>query len=131
MYIKRVLGEFMDIQVNTDHNIDGSAELNTYIDTTLSTVFRRLSVAITRIEVHLSDENAGKKGVNDMRCLLEARVSNHQPIVVTHHAETIYDAIEAASGKLLRALDSMAGKMTSHTSAKDLLIEEPSDFEEE
>ena len=121
----------MDIQVNTGHNIDGSAELNAYIDTTLSTAFKRLNVAITRIEVHLSDEKAGKTGVSDMRCLLEARVSNHQPIVVSHHSDTIYDAIEAASGKLLRALDTMAGKMTNHTSPKDLLVETPADFEEE
>jgi ribosomal subunit interface protein len=121
----------MNIQVNTDHNIEGSAELNTYIDSNLSTAFKRLNVAITRIEVHLSDENAGNSGVSDMRCLLEARVSNHQPVVVSHHAETIYDAIETASGKLLRALDTMAGKMTNHASPKDLLVETEEEPEEE
>jgi len=47
----------MIIQVNTDHNIEGSAELNTYIETSLSEVFERFKVAITRIEVHLGDEN--------------------------------------------------------------------------
>jgi len=114
----------MNIQVNTDHNIEGSAELNNYIQNSLSEAFDRFSGAITRIEVHLSDENAGKTGENDKRCLLEARVSHHQPIVVSHHADTIHEAIETASHKLLRSLDTMVGKLTDRTSAKDLFVEE-------
>lgn len=114
----------MNIQVNTDHNIEGSAELNNYIESSLSEHFDRFKGAITRIEVHLSDENAGKVSSNDKRCLLEARIANHQPIVVSHHADTIHQAIEAASDKLLRSLDTMVGKLTDRTSAKDLIPEE-------
>jgi ribosomal subunit interface protein len=114
----------MNIQVNTDHNIEGSAELNSYIESNLSEHFDRFKGAITRIEVHLSDENAGKVASKDKRCLLEARIANHQPIVVSHHADTIHQAIEAASDKLLRSLDTMVGKLTDRTSAKDLLQEE-------
>ena len=121
----------MNIQVNTDHNIEGSAELNAYIESSLASTFERFTVAITRIEVHLSDENAGKTGSNDKRCLLEARVSNHQPIVVSHHADTLYQAIDTASDKLLRALDNMVGKLTDHKSPKDFLAETPSDMDEE
>jgi ribosomal subunit interface protein len=121
----------MKIQVNTDHNIEGSAELNTYIETSLSTTFERFEVTITRLEIHLSDENAGKTSANDKRCLLEARLSNHQPVVVSHHADTIYKSIEMASDKLLRALDTVAGKMTNHTSPKDFIVETPSELDEE
>jgi ribosomal subunit interface protein len=121
----------MNIQVNTDHNIEGSAELNSYVQSSLSEAFARFKVAITRIEVHLSDENAGKTGGNDKRCLLEARISHHQPIVVSHHADTIHQAIEMASDKLLRALDSMAGKLTDRTSPKDLFEEAPVENEED
>lgn len=121
----------MNIQVNTDHNIEGSAELNTYIADSLSSTFERFSVAITRIEVHLSDENAGKKGENDKRCLLEARLSNHQPVTVTHHSDTIYQAIDSASDKLLRSLDKIAAKLTDHKSPKDFLVDTPSSTEEE
>jgi ribosomal subunit interface protein len=121
----------MNIQVNTDHNIEGSAELNSYVQSSLSEAFARFKVAITRIEVHLSDENAGKTGGNDKRCLLEARISHHQPIVVSHHADTIHQAIEMASDKLLRALDSMAGKLTDRTSPKDLFEETPVENEED
>ena len=121
----------MNIQVNHDHNIDGSKELTSYIESCLSDHFERYKSAITRIEVHLSDENAGKTGSNDKRCLLEARVSNHQPIVVSHHADSIHQAIESASDKLLRSLDTMVGKLTNHTSAKSLLVEEVLDNDNE
>ncbi len=110
----------MNIQVNTDHNIKGSAELNAYITNSLAESFARFKVAITRIEVHLSDENGEKTAGNDKRCLLEARVSNHSPIVVSHHAETIHQAIDRASEKLLRALETMVGKLTHRSSPKDI-----------
>ena len=113
----------MNIQVNTDNHIIGSAELNSYVESSLSEHFARYKNAITRIEVHLSDENANKTGGDDKRCLLEARIANRQPIVVSHHADTIHQAIEMASDKLLRSLDNMAGKLTDHTSPKDLILE--------
>ncbi|PIP88987.1 MAG: ribosomal subunit Interface protein [Bdellovibrionales bacterium CG12_big_fil_rev_8_21_14_0_65_38_15] len=121
----------MNIQVNTDHNIEGSEELNSYIDSSFSAKFSRFGNAITRIEVHLSDENAGKPGSDDKRCLLEARVANHQPIVVTHHADNISDAIETASDKLLRSLDNMAGKMTNHDSPKNFNVDSSIGSDEE
>ncbi|PIK13562.1 HPF/RaiA family ribosome-associated protein [Halobacteriovorax sp. JY17] len=121
----------MNIIVSTDHNIEGSAELNTYIESSLSENFERFKGALTRIEVHISDKNGKKAGGSDKHCLLEARVANHQPIVVSHDAETVYKAIDTASDKLLRALDNMAGKMTNHTSPKDLYVEEPSELDED
>ncbi len=121
----------MNIQVNTDHNIDGSEELHNYVKSNLSESFERFNGAITRIEVHLSDENAGKVASNDKRCLLEARIANHQPVVVSHHADTIHQAIETASDKLLRALDTMVGKMSDKKSPKDFIVEEKITSEED
>ena len=121
----------MKIQVNTDHNIEGSDDLNRYITDNLEDKFERFRGAITRIEVHLSDENAGKVGENDKRCLLEARIANRTPLIVSHHADTIHEAIEGASDKLLRSLDSMAGKLTNRTSPKDFLPDSALDNEED
>jgi ribosomal subunit interface protein len=120
----------MNIQVNTDHNTQGSEELTRYIEGSLSEHFERYKNAITRIEVHLSDVNGGKTSANDKRCLLEARVANRQPVVVSHNADSVHQAIEAAAQKLLRSLDSMAGRLTDRTSPKDLLVEEASEDEE-
>lgn len=110
----------MNIQVNTDHNIAGSAELNCYIEASLAGVLERFKIAITRIEVHLSDENASKTGGMDKRCLLEARISHHQPIVVSHHDTSIHQAIETASEKLLRAIESMTGRLTDRKGIKEM-----------
>lgn len=114
----------MNIQVNTDHNIKGSEELNSYITSSLSEVLARYKVAITRIEVHLSDEKANATGGMDKRCLLEARIAHHQPIVVSHHDTSIHQAIETASDKLLHALEHMSGKLTSRVSIKDMFHEQ-------
>jgi ribosome-associated translation inhibitor RaiA len=68
---------------------------------------------ITRIEVHLSDENSDKGGDKDKRCMLEARLSGLQPIAVTHQAETVALAIDGAAEKLERAIGSALGKLNS------------------
>jgi ribosomal subunit interface protein len=115
----------MNVQVNTDNHIESSEELITYVRNNLAEHFDRYKNAITRIEVYLSDENGAKSSGDDKRCLLEARIANHQPIAVSHHAETIHVAIEGAADKLLRSLDSMVGRMTDRTtSARDLIVED-------
>jgi hypothetical protein len=43
---------------------------------------------ITRIEVHLSDENGKKEGHNDIQCILEARIEGRDPIAVRCDADT-------------------------------------------
>ncbi len=121
----------MNIQVNTDHNIDGSEELNTYISNRLKEDFVRFNNAITRIEVHIKDENANKSGDNDKRCLLEARIANRQPLVVSHEAETVHQAFDGASDKLMRSLISMVGRLTNHDSPKDLIGEDQTSQDEE
>jgi ribosomal subunit interface protein len=121
----------MNVQVNTDKNIEGKEELQQYVKSHLADNFTRFSNALTRIEVYLSDENAAKAGGNDKKCLLEARVANHQPIVVSHNADSIHQAIDGASDKLLRSLDTMVGKMTKNMSAKDFNGTEQTIHEEE
>ncbi len=114
----------MNIQVNTDHNISGSAELNSYIESNLSDVLVRFKNAITRVEVYLSDENAGKTGNMDKRCLLEVRISHRRPIVVSHHDSSIHQAIQSATEKLMHALEHMTGKLVDRTSIKDMYQDE-------
>ncbi len=113
----------MKIQVNTGHNIKGSAELNEFINESFSSTFERYENALTRIEVHLSDENAAKSGPNDKRCLLEARLSNHKPLSVSAESDTIHKAITSARQKLLKSLDKTAGKLTNHKSPNEILVE--------
>jgi hypothetical protein len=41
---------------------------------------------ITRIEVHMSDENSDKASPDQKRCVMEARLAHHEPLAVNHNA---------------------------------------------
>jgi ribosomal subunit interface protein len=101
----------MQIQVNTDNHIEGREALTAHVTGVLEDAFTRFSDRITRIEVHLSDENGHKSGQNDKRCLLEARLEGRQPTAVTHHADTLDQAIQGAADKLERALETILGRL--------------------
>lgn len=101
----------MLIQINTDDNIDHSDAPMALIETTVRDVLERFSEQVTRVEIHLSDENSDKKsGTADMRCLLAARVEGLQPIAVTDAAASVEQAVEGAVGKMKRSLESLLGK---------------------
>lgn len=102
----------MIIQVNTDSNIEGKRELSQQIKTVVESNLERFGERITRVEVHLSDENSDMKSdTNDMRCLLEARLAGLRPITVSHQAATLEQAVEGAADKLTRTLDSTLGRL--------------------
>jgi hypothetical protein len=104
----------MDILINTDHSIEGNERTNSYFSEVITKDLRRFENDITRIEVHLTDENASKTGKNDKKCTMEARVKNHQPIVVSCNDDTIEKVMSLATNKLKSALDSVLGDLKSH-----------------
>lgn len=102
----------MLIQVNTDSNIEGNTELVQQIESAVRDGLERFSEHVTRVEIHLSDENSENKfGINDKRCLLEARLAGLQPISVSDQATTPEQALDGAIEKLKRSLDSTLGRL--------------------
>ncbi len=101
----------IQVQVNTDHNIHGSQKLNSDIESTVNASLSRFSKQLTRVEIHLSDDNGSKSHGDDKRCLLEARPAGHQPLVVTAVAATVDDAVNDAIEKMTRLLESTFGKL--------------------
>src|SRR5581483_2537378 len=71
----------------------------------------RFADQITRVEVHVSDDNGPKRGVGDKRCTMEARVTGHPPVAATQHAATLREAIGGAAEKLERSLDHTLGRL--------------------
>jgi ribosome-associated translation inhibitor RaiA len=104
----------MQIQINTDHNIHGYESLATAVRATVEDVLKRFSEHITRVEVHLGDENAGKRGHDDKRCMMEVRLERRPPLAVTHHAATVVQAIDGAADKMLHLLEHTLGRLHSH-----------------
>lgn len=101
----------MQIQVNTGKGIDNNEALQRWASEHLTEVLTRFLQDITRIEVQLNDENSGRAGSADKRCMMEARLANHQPLAVVHHAESQDEAFRGASRKLVHALDHTIGKV--------------------
>jgi len=104
----------MTIQLNTDHNIAGVEALKEHVSATITGDLHRFSEHITRVEVHLSDENSHKNGQDDKRCMLEARLKGMQPIAVTCHAGSINQALNGAIDKLKASMDTVLGRLKDH-----------------
>ncbi len=100
----------MKIQVNTDNNVHGSAELSEFLSSVLAKELDRFKDQITRLEVHLSDEDGSKDGQDDKRCLLEARLEGMNPVAVTNLSNTDEKAVKGAADKLKALLTTILGK---------------------
>ena len=121
----------MQIQINTDHNIECHEALVAQVTETVENALSRFSSHITHVEVHLSDENSDKTSQNDKRCLIEARLEGRQPIAVTYQAATLDQAIDGASGKLARVIESNLGRLHDRESRRTDPFPPGSDVREE
>lgn len=101
----------MQIQVNTDKHIDGSAALSAHVEAVVERTLRHVRDHVTRVEVHLSDENAGKAGAGDKRCLIEARLERQPPVAASQVADNLHQAIDGAADKLKTALQATLGRI--------------------
>ncbi len=104
----------MQIQFNTDKTINGDERHQDYFTSQISEELKKYQSQITRIEVHISDENGRKEAENDIRCLLEARLEGRQPIAVSNQADTIEQSVSGAIDKLKASLKTILGRITNH-----------------
>lgn len=104
----------MTIQFNTDNNLSVHEGFRQKLQDMLDGELKRFEEIITRLEVHLGDENGQKKGPEDKKCLLEARIKNKNPVVVTAHASNYEVAAKDAAEKLKKTLTALVEKMQAH-----------------
>jgi len=108
----------LNIQINTGHNIQGNEALITKFSSTIKSALIRMSDHITKVEVHLKDEDGDKKGKNDKRCMIEAHLEGRQPIAVTDRADTLNQALDGAIDKLINMMESILGRQRDQRSRK-------------
>jgi hypothetical protein len=104
----------MHIQVNTDNHIAGREQLAEQSRAVVEDALSRFKDQVTRVEVHIGDENSHKGGSNDKRCMMEARLEGLRPFAVTHQAATIDQALQGAADKLKRMLESNLGRLRGY-----------------
>lgn len=116
----------MKIQINSDDHVDANEAMAAEVTATIEEALSRFSTQISRVEVHLSDENAGKGGhgakstpgatppPGDKRCVLEARLEGRQPVAVTAHALELPQAVRVAADKMVHRLQTTLGRANEH-----------------
>ena len=70
----------MQIQVNTDNFIQGDERLEEIVKNEVNDHLGYLEDHLTRVEVHLKDQNGDKQGPENIQCIMEARPKSMQPI---------------------------------------------------
>ena len=110
----------MNILINTANQVKSSENFNEQIRQTITESLGSHVAHITRVEVHLSDENGGKFGTDDKRCLLEARLEHMKPVAVSHNAANLLLAVEGATEKLHRSIEHIIGRRESQRDHKNL-----------
>jgi len=102
----------MQIQIRTDHNIEGHQALADRVSSVVEDALSRVSDRITSVDVHLSNQNSEQEAGNDsLRCMIEARLEGHQPMAVTHQAATLDQAVDGAADKLTHLIDHTLGRL--------------------
>ena len=114
----------MKIQINTDVNIQSNEALTAMVQDAIHHALSRFAEHITRIEVHLSDENAGKNGQRDQRCMMEARLEGRQPVAVTEQAPAMAQAVQGAAQKLALEIISSSPRYFFHFLKLQLQLED-------
>lgn len=101
----------MHIEINTDNHLQTDESVVRHVHQTLENLLARFSNQVTRIEVHLHDTNADKKGSGDKHCLMEAKIEGRPALAASENAETIAAAITGAAKKLQRVIDTDIGRL--------------------
>ncbi len=115
----------MKIQIDTDRTVESTEGLVTMVETEVQSALGRFEDRLTRVEVHLGDENVEKrKGAADKRCLLEARPTGMQPVVVTGVADTLERACKDAARKMHDLLSSTFGRIDDRDAKATIREEE-------
>lgn len=104
----------MQFQFNSDSSVMGTENVATRIEEMMREKLARFEDRLTRVEVHVSDENAHKHGADDKACTIEARPRGGRPIGVTEHASKVDDAARKAANTMAQRLERVLGKEARH-----------------
>jgi hypothetical protein len=96
----------MQILVSSDDQACCDEELVQRIEGVMEGTLERFGDRVSRVEVRLSELNSPNPGDRDKSCTLEAKVAGLAPVVASHEAPTLTEAIHGAADKLKRSVAS-------------------------
>ncbi|MCH5715739.1 hypothetical protein [Niabella hibiscisoli] len=104
----------MIIQLHADRSLSIHEEYALKLNGVIARELDRFAELLTRVELHLADENAQRKTKEDKKCTIEAKLKSKHPVTVTSHGNTYDNAVTGAVQKLKASLDTIVGKMQHH-----------------
>lgn len=104
----------MQVQFNSDSSVMGTENVAERIEAAVRAKLARFEDRLTRLEVHVRDENGSKHGADDKACTIEARPAGGRAIGVTEHADTVDAAARKAATTLAQRLERHLGKADRH-----------------
>ncbi len=104
----------MQVQFNSDSSVMGTENVAERIKAAVREKLARFESKLTRIEIHVRDENGAKHGADDKACTIEARISGGKPIGVTGKSDTVDGAARKAANTLAQRLERHLGKADKH-----------------
>lgn len=104
----------MQVQFNSDSSVMGTENVAERIEAQVRDKLSRFEERLTRVEVHVRDENGRKGGADDKACMIEARPRGGKAIGVTEHASKVDDAARKAANTLAQRLERHFGKESRH-----------------
>lgn len=104
----------MQFQFNSDSSVMGTDNVAERIETQVRQKLARFEDRLTRLEVHVRDDNGRKGGADDKACMIEARPRGGKPVGVTEHAADVDTAARKAAGTMAQRLERVLGKGAKH-----------------
>jgi ribosome-associated translation inhibitor RaiA len=110
----------MMIQINSDSHVSVNPHLAHYIEEQVQHSLARFGGQLTRVEIHLSDENGQKSGAADKKCRIEARAAGYPPMAVSSDAKNMQQAVVVAAGKMKRLMENSFGRLSNKRSGESV-----------
>lgn len=104
----------MQVQFNSDSSVMGTQNVAERIEAQVRDRLSRFEDRLTRLVVHVRDENGRKGGDDDKACTIEARPRSGRAIGVTAHASDVDTAARQAANTLAQRLERHFGKGEKH-----------------
>ena len=93
----------MQVQINYG-DVPLSPALSSHVLERVEHALRFFQRRITRVEVHIRDDKQHRRGADDKRCVIEARIAGRKTLAVSERATDLYGAVSNATEKLRRAV---------------------------
>jgi hypothetical protein len=94
----------MQVVVSADDPVRCDEELIRRVEGVIQGTLERFGAQIACVKVHLGDLDSPEPGERDKSCRMEARVAGLKPVVASHEAVTLTEAIHATASKLEHSL---------------------------